>query len=175
MQASVLRRKSSLKEEIVNIINKQIAMEAHSAATYQAMSSWLHTQGLLESAKYFRKQSDEERAHMYKFVDYIQDMGGHALSPEIINVKNEYTDLREILDTFLESEIKVTESINNIADLSVRLKDYQTFQFLGWFLDEQKEEEDKARRTIEIYELIGTELDGLFKIDKYIGKLAEEN
>jgi ferritin len=137
------------------------------------MSSWLHTQGLLESAKFFRKQSDEERMHMYKFVDYIQDMGGHALSPEIVNVKNEFSGLREVLDTFLDSEIKITESINNIADLSLKLKDFQTLQFLGWFLEEQKEEEDNARRTIEIYELIGTELDGLFKIDKYIGKLAE--
>jgi ferritin len=173
MNASALRQKSSLKEEIIDIINKQIAKEAHSAAVYQAMSSWLHTQGLLESAKFFRKQSDEERMHMYKFVDYIQDMGGHALSPEIVNVKNEFSGLREVLDTFLDSEIKITESINNIADLSLKLKDFQTLQFLGWFLEEQKEEEDNARRTIEIYELIGTELDGLFKIDKYIGKLAE--
>ncbi|HTF82903.1 MAG TPA: ferritin, partial [Cytophagales bacterium] len=133
MQASALRQKSSLKEEILDILNKQIAKEAHSAAVYQGMSSWLHTQGLLESAKYFRKQSDEERVHMYKFVDYIQDMGGHAHSPEIINVTNQYTGLKEILDTYLDMEIKITESINNIADLSLRFKDFQTLHFLGWF------------------------------------------
>ncbi len=38
------------------------------------------------------------------------------------------------LGMFLDSEIKITESINNIADMSLKLKDFQTLQFLGWFL-----------------------------------------
>lgn len=174
MKISELRKKTSLTDEMVASLNKQIANEAHSASVYQAMSSWLHYQGLIESGKYFRKQSEEERGHMYKIHDYLLDMGAQAISPEITDIPNNFSDLREILDMYLGMEIGITKNFNDLSEKALKLKDFQTLQFLAWFLDEQKEEEDNARRTIEIYELIGTELDGLFKIDKYIGKLGEE-
>lgn len=170
----MLRLKSSLQESILDLLNNQIKMEAHSSAAYLAMSAWCHEQGLIECGDYFKQQSNEEREHMLKIYDYIIDMGGKAISADVSNIKHDFSDLKELLDTALEMEISITDSFNKMSATCIKNSDFQTLRFFDWFLDEQKEEEDNARRAIEIYELIGTELDGLFKIDHQIAKLGNK-
>ena len=174
MNAPLLRIKTSLQEHIQDLLNKQIAMEAHSCAIYLAMSAWCSVHGLQESAKFYRKQSGEEREHMLRIFDYVAEVGGYAISPQVTNVPQTFDNLFDVLSKSLEQEIKITESFNYMTDECHKAKDYQTAKFLQWFLNEQLEEEKTARRAIEIYELIGTEGDALFKIDHQIGKLAEE-
>ena len=174
METSIIRKNTSLSEEIITVLNQQIAVEAHSSATYLAMSSWCHLKGYIKSGEFFRHQSEEETVHKMKLFDYILDMGAQALAPEVQNVNNYFDDLKSILDNFLEMEISITNRFNKIAKKCLESGDFQTFSFVQWFLDEQKEEEDTARRTIEIYELIGIELDGLYQIDKAIGKLIPQ-
>jgi len=41
----VLRRHHVLKDEIVDIINRQIKMEAHSSAAYLALAAWCDVRG----------------------------------------------------------------------------------------------------------------------------------
>ncbi|TAF72913.1 MAG: ferritin [Bacteroidetes bacterium] len=169
---TLLRMKTSLQESVQNMLNEQMTMEAHSSAVYLGMSSWCHEQGLIKTGEYFKKQSAEEREHMLRIFDYMIDMGGRAISPTVSDVQNDFTDLKSLLELYLEMEIKITESFNKMTGACIKVNDFQTVKFFEWFLNEQIEEEDNARRTLEIYELIGTELDGLFKIDHQIGELA---
>lgn len=169
---TLLRMKTSLQESVQNMLNEQMTMEAHSSAVYLGMSSWCHEQGLIKTGEYFKKQSAEEREHMLRIFDYMIDMGGRAISPTVSDVQNDFTDLKSLLELYLEMEIKITESFNKMTGACIKVNDFQTVKFFDWFLNEQIEEEDNARRTLEIYELIGTELDGLFKIDHQIGELA---
>jgi len=174
METSIIRKNTSLNEEIINVLNQQIAIEAHSSSAYLGMSAWCHLKGYIHAGDFFRHQSAEETVHKMKLFDYILDMGAHALAPEVHQINNNFDDLRQVLDTYLEMEINITTRFNKIAKKCFDVADFQTFSFIQWFLDEQIEEEDTARRTIEIYELIGIELDGLFQIDKAIGKLISQ-
>lgn len=173
MEATTLRKRTSLQETIIKTINEQIEVEAHSSSEYLAMSAWCHVQGYVGAGKFFKKQSEEERVHMFKLYDYLIDMGAHPFSPEVKNITIHFSDLKMILDQFLSMEINITDRFNKISKKCFEASDMQTFSFVQWFLDEQKEEEDVARRTLEIYDLIGTELDGLYKIDHAIGEMAE--
>ncbi|MBC7450456.1 MAG: ferritin [Cytophagales bacterium] len=173
MNVSELRKQTSLQQSIVDLLNMQIGMEAHSCASYLAMSSWCEYNGLEGAGSYFRKQSNEEREHQLKIFDYLVDMGAYALSPDITNVENHFDDLKAIFDKALEMEISITASINKISAACHAENDFQTAKFLHWFLEEQMEEEKQARRCIELYELIGTANDGLFNIDHQIAKLAK--
>ncbi|POY36754.1 ferritin [Solitalea longa] len=169
-----LRLKTSLQENIEELLNEQIAMEAHSSAAYLAMSAWCNVQGLQGAAKFYRHQSAEERTHMMKIFDFVNDAGGHPASPEVKNVPKNFNNLHDLLIMALEMEIKITENFNRIVDQCHKSKDFQTAKFLDWFLDEQLEEEQTARRAIELYELIGTEGTGLFRIDHEIEKLMQD-
>ncbi|MCL4637365.1 MULTISPECIES: ferritin [Olivibacter] len=168
----LLRLKTSLNEEIERILNEQVKVEAHSSAIYLAMSSWCDDQGFDFSAGYFAKQADEERHHMLKLFNYINDRGGKAISPEIVNVPKDFESFRSVFELALEQEMHVTAQFNNIAEKCFKVKDFVTFQFIQWFLAEQIEEEYVARRILEMFDVIGEEGTGRWEIDKHIPKVS---
>lgn len=168
----LLRLKTSLNEEIENILNAQIKVEAHSSSVYLAMSSWCDDQGYDFSADFFSKQSEEERNHMMKLFNYVNDRGGRAISPEIANIPADFESFRSVFEQMLEQEMYVTQQFNTIADKCIKLKDFVTFQFIQWFLEEQIEEEYVARRILEMFDVIGEEGMGRWEIDKHIPKVS---
>jgi ferritin len=171
MSTSVIRLKTSLQDSVIEMLNQQIAMEAHSSATYLSMSAWCYAQGLNGCGEFFKIQSNEEREHLLRLFDYIVDSGGLPVSPEISKIERNFDGLRDVLVRALEQEISITQSFNRMTEQCQKLRDFQTSRFLQWYLDEQMEEEQQARRCIEIYDLIGTEVGGLYRIDKEIIKL----
>lgn len=172
---SVIRLKTSLQENIAELLNKQIEMEAHSSSAYLAMASWCYTQGLNGSGDFFKKQSGEESGHMIRIFDYMIDAGAQPHVPEVTKIERHFEGLRDVLVKALEQEISITHSFNNIVDQCHKTKDFVTVKFLQWFLEEQLEEEQTARRCIELFDIIGTEEGGLFRIDKEIIRLKTED
>lgn len=170
----LLRLRTSLTEEIESVLNDQIRMEAFASASYLAMSSWCERNGFDYSADYFMKQSHEEREHMLKIFKYINDLGGRAISPSVTDVPVEFDSFRGVFELALEQEIAVTQSFHRIMDKCHKAKDYTTVTFLQWFLQEQIEEEYKARRALELFEVIGEDGTGRYEIDKAVSKIKYE-
>jgi ferritin len=167
----LLRAKSLISSEIESLLNQQIKKEAQSSAIYLAMASWCDRNGFDGSSAYFFKQADEERMHQLKFFKYVLDMGGTAVSPDVSGMKIEYNSFREVFEDALDQEISVTQSIKSIAARCHKEQDFVTIEFLNWFLKEQREEEYKARRALELFEVIGEEGTGRWQIDKHVGDI----
>jgi ferritin len=74
-----------------------------------------------------------------------------------------------------KSEIKVTESVNELVDLCTKQKDYSTLNFIQWYVSEQYEEEVLMKSIIDKIELVGDDGKGLFMIDQYIKTIRKEN
>lgn len=171
MKSNLITPKRSLSKETEKMLNTQIVMEGTSSAYYLSMASWCETKGYNNSAEFLYKHSDEERGHMLKLFKYVNQAGGHALQPEVTDIKHAFKNLREVFNAILDHEIKVTRSIHEIVDHCLTSKDYTTFNFLQWFVVEQREEETMARRALELFDIIGEEGVGLWTIDQEIGKL----
>lgn len=171
MTKQIITPTRSLSKEMEQLLNRQILMEGMSSASYLSMASWCEAQGYEHSSTLLFNHSEEERGHMLKIFRYINAAGGHALQPEIIGIKHIFKGLREVFEDVLKHEISVTESINDIVDQSLKIKDFATFNFLQWFVNEQREEEILARRAVELFDLIGEEGVGLWMIDQELGKL----
>jgi ferritin len=168
----LLRIKCLLSTEVEVLLNAQIKKEAHSSAIYLSMASWCNRNGYDFSSDYFFKQAEEEREHQLKIYKYVLDMGGTAISPEITNIRIEYNAFREVFEEALDQEISVTQSLKNIAARCQKEQDFITLEFLNWFFREQREEEYKARRALELFEVIGEEGTGRWQIDKHVGQIA---
>ena len=168
----LIRVKSLISNEIEMLLNQQVKKEAYSSAVYLSMASWCNRNGYDFSSEYFFKQAEEERQHQLKFYKYVLDMGGNAVSPEITGIKLEYNSFREVFEEALDQEISVTQSINNIYARCLKSQDFVTMEFLNWFLKEQREEEYKARRALELFEVIGEEGTGRWQIDKHVGDIS---
>ncbi|NJM25617.1 MAG: ferritin [Bacteroidia bacterium] len=171
MKQQHLTPKRSLTKETESLLNKQIMMEGKSSAAYLSMASWCETQGYDVSSGFLYNHSEEERRHMLKLFRYVNAAGGHALQPEISKLKHSFKNLREVFENVLHHELEVTKSINQIVDHCFSIKDFATFNFLQWYVMEQREEETLARRAVELFDLIGEEGVGLWMIDQEIGKL----
>jgi len=167
----LMRKKTVISIETEELLNNQVALEAKASSKYLAMASWCDTHGYENAAEYFYAQSEEERMHMLKIFHYINDMGGTAISPAIEAIDANFISFRDVFEISLDSEIIVTKAINHIVDKAKSEKDYSTEQFLQWFVQEQREEEMKARRAVELFDLLGEEKLALFMIDERIGKM----
>ena len=167
-----ITKNRSLLEETEQLLNEQVKLEAVSSAIYLSMASWCEVKGYENSANFLYDHTEEERMHMMKIFRYINEVGGHALVPDVKDIPSDFKSLRAVFDEVLEHEINVTKSIHKLVDHCFEIKDYTTLNFLQWFVEEQKEEEALARRIIDIFEIIGEDGVGLWTIDMEIGKLA---
>jgi ferritin len=173
MSTSVIRLNTSLQETVLEQLNQQMGVEAHSSAVYLSMAAWCYAQGLNGCGDFFKKQSGEEREHMLKLFDYIVDAGALPVSPDVIHVEKSFAGLREVFVKALEMEIAITHNFNRMTEFCHKHKDFQTARFIQWYLDEQFEEEQQARRCIEIFDLVGPQ-NGLFEIDRQIRHMFEK-
>lgn len=171
----IITLKRSLTKETEKLLNQQIEKEGKSSAYYLSMASWCDMKGYVNSSRFLYTHSDEERQHMLRLFNYINNAGGHALQPEVKNIKHSFKSLREVFELILEHEIEVTKSIHQLVDHCFSIKDFTTFNFLQWYVTEQREEETVARRALELFDIIGEDGVGLWTIDQEIGKLEDQH
>ena len=158
-----------VSKPIQEALNKQVQMEAESSQAYLAMASWAEIQPGLEGvSEFFFQQSNEERVHMLKLIRFINERGGFALIPALEQPIVTFKSLKSLFEEFLNHEILVSNSINDMVDLALKEKDYATYNFLQWYVSEQIEEEKSARILNDKLELIGEDKSGLYLFDRDI-------
>jgi len=158
-----------LSEKMKQALNAQIAMEAQSSQAYLAMASWAEIQpGLDGVTAFFYKHSDEERMHMLKLISFLNERGGFAVVPPLDQPVLTFPSLKHAFNALLQHELSVSESINELVDISLQEKDYATHNFLQWYVMEQMEEERLARECNDKLELIGDDKSGLYLFDRDI-------
>lgn len=159
-----------MKEEVIDTLNKQIQIEAHSSAAYLAMAGWCDVNGYDNSAEFFFQQSDEEKKHQMKLFHYLANMEATAISPKVSEPNHEFPSLRAVFESALDMEISVTESIHDVVRNCRKNDDIATEEFMRWFVKEQIEEEFVARRTLELFDVIGEDKLALAMIeDRVLG------
>jgi len=158
-----------LSKTMQEALNNQVRLEASSSQAYLAMASWAEIQpGLDGVAEYFFLQSEEERVHMLKLMRFVNERGGFAVVPVLQQPMITFKSLKNMFEDFLNGEIAVSNSINELVDLALKEKDYATHNFLQWYVSEQIEEEKSARILNEKLELIGEDKSGLYLFDRDI-------
>ncbi len=158
-----------LSKTMQEALNTQVKLEANSSQSYLAMASWAEIQpGLDGVAEYFFLQSEEERGHMLKLMRFINERGGFAVIPAMEQPVITFPNLKSVFQDFLNQEIGVSNSINDLIDLTLSEKDYATHHFLQWYVSEQIEEEKSARILNDKLEMIGEDKSGLYLFDRDI-------
>ena len=144
-----------LKKKVEDICNRQIEREGYSSNLYLAMASWAETNGFSGVAGWLYVQADEERMHMLKFIKYVNERGGKAVIPALKKPATELKGVEELFKEVLKHEEYITASINEIVALSLEEKDFNTHNFLQWFVTEQVEEEASVRTILDKVRLLG--------------------
>ena len=163
-----------LHESIAQALNQQIALEGQSSHTYLTMAVWAETSGFDGVAEFLYAHSEEERQHMLKLMRFVNERGGVAEVPTVEAGPTSYEGLKEVFESILAHETKVTESINHVVDACLQAKDYTTHNFMQWYVSEQIEEEGLARKILDKLALAGNDQGALYLFDRDILSLDQE-
>lgn len=159
----------NISEKMEKALNDQVDAEIASAYLYASMAAWLDANDLPGCAAWMKKQAKEETEHAEKLYDYVYDRGGKIVYGAIEKPKAEWEKVTDLFEQVLAHEQKVTALIYGLVEVANELKDYSTRSFLGWFLDEQVEEEKNATEILAKFKHLGTSGIALSHIDKELG------
>jgi len=155
-----------LSKEMVHKLNEQINLEFYSSNVYLQMSAWCANKGYDGSAEFLKLHSEEEKMHMERLFTYVIETGNLPILGTIKAPKIDFNSFRELFVEIYDHEKYVTKKINELADVAFSTKDYSTFNFLQWYVAEQHEEETLFSTILDKIDLIGTNGQGLYMIDK---------
>jgi bacterioferritin B len=128
-------------ERFLAALNDQIAREFGAAHQYVAVGNYYAAETFPRLASFFYKQAEEEREHAMKMVGYMLDRDATPDIGAIDAPRQEFGDHVEPIKTALDQERKVTVRIGELFEIARETRDYESEQFLHWFLEEQVEEE----------------------------------
>jgi len=168
---------NNLNKQIINALNEQIWLENNASFYYLYLSTEFNKKGYGGISTFFLNQSQEEREHMLKIVEYLLEEDCNPQIPNY-NFLEDYEEEFNILTHFhnsLYNERRVTESIIDIVTLCKDLNDIKTENFLQWFINEQREEENKFKEIIDNLNIIGDDRGALYDLNKTLGESPTED
>lgn len=141
-----------LTKQLAGALNKQIASEFSASNHYLAIATYFANRSLDGWAAFFFAQSDEERMHGMKILNYLIDNSAHVSLPAVAEASADYADALTAVTSALESERKVSKQFADMAALATKHSDFRGLQFLQWFIEEQVEEEATMEKLVDLVE-----------------------
>jgi bacterioferritin B len=127
-------------EKLIEAFNQQIGNEMGASMQYIAIASYFDSETLPQLARFFYRQSEEERGHAMRFVKFINDVGGKVKIPTLPAPESSFTSAEEAVASALSWEEEVTRQIYDLVEIAKEDKNYVGVRFLDWFVEEQLEE-----------------------------------
>ena len=166
-----------ISDVLEKALNDQMTREAFQAQVYLSYASWAEVNSFPGIAEFLYGHMNEEREHMFKILKYINDRGGSAKIEAIKAPPENPKNIEDCLKKILKHEIDNSEQIDKIVNLAHKEKDWATFSFAQWFVQEQIEEETLINGIIDKYTLATQKIQGnlnLYAMDKDLAKAPQE-
>lgn len=165
-----------ISEKLTKILSEQINEELYSAYLYLTMSADADRSGLKGFSNWMRAQAQEERYHATKLYNYMLERGA---TPKFLDIKaptkSEWATLTEMFVDALKHEQHITSLINNIAYVSHEEKDFATYSFIQWYVDEQVEEESSAEEILNTLKFVKEDPIAVFNMDReFMSRVFQE-
>ncbi len=136
----------------VERLNEQIAYEFAASQQYVANAVWYDAEALPRLAAFFYAQALEERNHAMMMVKYLLDAGAEVTIPGVAAPESAFSDVVAPIALALEQERRVSDLIARLAGVARDEGDFQSEQFMQWFLKEQVEEVSSMSALLKIAE-----------------------
>jgi bacterioferritin B len=124
----------------VERLNEQIGYEFAASQQYIANAVYYDSQTLPRLAAFFYQQAIEERNHAMMMVRYLLDADTEVSVPGVPPPESQFADVVAPVALALGQERRVSDQIAGLMGVARDEGDYQSEQFVQWFLKEQVEE-----------------------------------
>jgi ferritin len=161
---------NKINKNMQDAFNKQINAEIFSSYLYLAMAAFLAENNFNGMSIWMKKQVAEELEHAMKLFDYVHKREGKVILTPIQSSTTEYKSPLDVFEKTYNHECNVTKLIIELVDLSIKETDNDSKEFLKWFVEEQKEEEESTLEIFDSLKKIKNDADGLLVLDTTLGK-----
>lgn len=158
-----------INSQIETELGKLVAIELTASHIYHYISMWCDNAGYFGAKKWYQKQSEEEKEHAQKVMNYISDRNGCVIMPTLPNIIADFKTLRDVLERTLVEEIKVETAWKEFACLCMEDKDLTSFTFAQWYLNEQIAEISKVNDYIATLNVLGDTGISYIMMDQILG------
>ena len=124
----------------VERLNEQIAYEFAASQQYVANAVYYDAETLPRLAAFFYAQALEERNHALMMVQYLLDADADVTIPGVAAPESSFGDVVAPIALALEQEKRVSDQVAALVGVAREEGDFQSEQFMQWFLKEQVEE-----------------------------------
>jgi ferritin len=157
--------------EFGRALNEQIASEFAASQQYVAIAVYYDAQTLPTLAGHFYRQAVEERNHAMMIVRYLLDTSAAVEIPGVQAPQVSFADERVPVELALAQERMVTEQIVRLVELAREEREHVGEQFLGWFLEEQREEVASMASLLAVVDRAGVEK--MLLVEAYLARFGE--
>jgi ferritin len=158
-------RKKEPRSKFYELLQQQVRNEFGAAQQYLALAVWLDNEDLPELAKRFYRQSLEERNHALALAQYLMDTDHPVEIPGTGEIRNDFSDVSELIELALEQERGVAADVKALAKAARAEDDYQGEQFIQWFIKEQTEEISQMTTLLNVVKRAGG---NLFDVENFL-------
>ncbi|WP_370632780.1 ferritin [Halobacillus sp. Nhm2S1] len=151
------------------LFNRLIEIEHVSTTLYLAMSAYMGKKNYTGMANWLRLQSEEERTHMLKLIDYVVDKDGTVQLSQIPAQPTDYGSPLETFQKVLEHEQFVTNSYRQAFNYANQT-DPQAAVIIQDFLREQIDEEAQSQTIVDRLKLGQDNPSAILLLDQELGQ-----
>ena len=159
-----------ISDKLQKAINEQIKWEFYSGYLYLSMAGYFLSENFDGFASFFFKQENEERAHAFKFIHFLNEKGGKLELEALEKPTAKFVSPENVFEIAYEHERAVTQRINALLELAIKENDHSVASFLKWFVDEQVEEEATMDSIVRKLKMIANNPGALFMLDAKLGE-----
>jgi ferritin len=153
-------------DKLIEAFNQQIGNEMGASMQYIAIASYFDSETLPQLARFFYRQSEEEREHAMRFVKFINDVGGRVRIPSLPAPQSDFGSAEDAVAKALAWEEEVTRQIYDLVEVAKADRSYVGVRFLDWFVEEQLEEVTTMNDLLAVIRRAGP--DRLLFVEEYL-------
>ena len=159
-----------IKQEMTDGLNKQINEELFSSYLYASMVTYFEDVNMPGFASWMRVQAAEELEHAKKIIEFLFERGARVKLDAIAAPQTEWESPLAAFQAAYKHECHISECIDKLSSLSLKLDDHASRVFLEWYVTEQVEEEANATKMVQELSLVGDKGHGLLMLDREAGQ-----
>lgn len=153
-------------------LNTLLNGELASAHLYWQAGAWCAEKHLDGCADFLVVHADEELTHMKKMYQFMIDSEFPITFDALPAPAIEATTVFELFQHILDHEKKVTNAVGEAVKEAQAAGDHSTFEFLQWFVMEQRGEMKLFRDIVDRISLIGDGPQALYFIDQEVANIG---
>ncbi|MGH9381582.1 MAG: ferritin [Thermoanaerobaculia bacterium] len=147
-----------LSDRLHEALNRQIGHEIGASMQYIQIATYFDRQALVELARFFYRQSEEEREHAMKIVHFVTNADGTVAIPDVPAPRADFGSAADAVRAALDWEQQVTEQVYELVEIAKEDRNHIAERFLDWFVHEQFEEVSTMSALLQVVERAGEQL-----------------